>query len=94
MTQNAYNDHAGCCIPGTVLEIRLIRTYHFLDQVDQVFLLITFLYPRGQFCRLSVFAGNLNPGAVLIVKFCGTKISANVTDFVLNHKKDHITYFL
>ena len=41
-----------------------------------------------------VFAGPLNPGAVLIVKSCGTNISANVTDFALNHKIDTLTYFL
>ena len=41
-----------------------------------------------------MFAGPLNPGAVLIVKYGGTNISAYVTDFALNYKKDQFTYFL
>ena len=40
-----------------------------------------------------MFAGPMNPGAVLIVKSCGTNSSANVRDDALSHKIDHFTYF-
>ena len=36
----------------------------------------------------------MNPGEALIVKSCGTNISANVTDGALSHKLDLLTYFV
>ena len=41
--------------------------------------------------QAHVFAGPKNPGAALIVKSCGTNISANVRDGALSHKIYHLT---
>ena len=41
-----------------------------------------------------MFARCMSPGAALIVKSGGTNISGNARDGVLNHKTDHITFFL
>ena len=41
-----------------------------------------------------MLAGPMNPGAVQIVKSCGTNISVNVRDGASSHKIDYLTYFL
>ena len=47
-------------------------------------------FPDAIYLRTHVFAGPMNPGAALIVKSCGTNISANVRDSALSHKIDII----
>ena len=41
-----------------------------------------------------MFAGPMNPGAALIVKFCGTNISAVVRDGALSHKLNYLKSYL
>ena len=38
------------------------------------------------------FADPMKPGAAIIVKSCGTKISANVTDGALSHEIDPLFF--
>ena len=53
VTQNVHTDPPGCGIAGTVLQISLMTEYHIVDQVDQVYLLNNFSFPRGQGCSTS-----------------------------------------
>ena len=49
------------------------------------------IYSLLRICESHVFAGPMNPGAALIVKSCGTHISANVRGGALSHKIDPLT---
>ena len=53
---------------------------------------INLLYSQKE--RPHMFAGSLSPGAALIIKSCGTYISANIRDRALSNKIYLIIYFV